>query len=275
MSNRQQIDPRGIGTTGDTDGAATEILRVADIEKAYGSHQILNKVNFSVSKGQRVCIIGPSGSGKTTLLQCLNVLTVPTAGSLYFHGKLLFEWPMITSSRAHVSALRRYRSHVAMVFQHFELFPHLTAIDNVALGPRHVLGTSKQAAYERGVELLQRVGLHQHAHKRPAQLSGGQQQRVAIARALAMTPEVILFDEPTSALDPEMADEVLAIVHELADDGMTMIIVTHAMGFARDVADRIVIMDDGGILEEGIPENVLRCPKNARTREIIRLRAGE
>ena len=272
MSHNPQVN----STTQETlPGAAPEVLRVANIQKAYGSHVILNNVDFSVSKGQRVCIIGPSGSGKTTLLQCLNVLTVPSAGSLYFHGKLLFEWPLTGNDRGQALALRRYRSQVAMVFQHFELFPHLSAIENVTLGPVHVLGTPHQAAWDRGVDLLQRVGLGQHAHKRPTQLSGGQQQRVAIARALAMNPEVILFDEPTSALDPEMADEVLAIIHELADDGMTMIIVTHAMGFARDVADRIVIMDDGGILEDGPPKTILHRPRNARTREIIRLRAQD
>ncbi|MGH7069477.1 MAG: amino acid ABC transporter ATP-binding protein [Acetobacteraceae bacterium] len=241
--------------------------------KAYGPHRVLDDVDFAVCRGQRVCIVGPSGSGKTTLLQCLNVLTVPSSGSLYFHGELLFRWPAGAAPRAEASALRRYRSHVAMVFQHFELFPHLTAIDNVSLGPRHVLGAPKQVAREHGLGLLERVGLQKHAHKRPAQLSGGQQQRVAIARALAMTPEVILFDEPTSALDPEMADEVLQIMQELAHDGMTMIIVTHAIGFARDVADRVVVMDDGRILEDGRPEEVLVHPRHARTREIIRLRA--
>ncbi len=249
-----------------------EVLAVKGIHKAFGTSLVLENVDFAIRRGETVCILGPSGSGKTTLLRCLNLLIQPSRGQLYFKGNLIGDWPSSSKPRVNVT---RYRSHVSMVFQQFELFPHLTALDNVSLGPRRVLHLTKVEAHERALGLLDRVGLRDFAGARPRTLSGGQQQRVAIARALAMSPDVILFDEPTSALDWEMVGEVLDIMADLALQGMTMVVVTHELDFARECADRVVTMDKGRILEEGPTGPMFESPSNTRTREILGLVKAE
>jgi ABC-type polar amino acid transport system ATPase subunit len=248
---------------------AGPVLEFRGLQKIYAGHRVLRGIDFAVQRGERVCVLGPSGSGKTTLLRCTNLLTEPTAGSLFFKGTSVGQWPARGRSDVNV---REYRSHIGMVFQHFELFPHLTALENVVLGPIHVRKLPHEHAKERGYQLLKRVGLAEKVHAYPATLSGGQQQRVAIARALAMDPAVILFDEPTSALDPEMVAEVLDLMTALALDGMTMVIVTHETGFARRVADRLLIVDDGLIIEEGPPALVFESPTHQRTQEILAVR---
>ncbi len=248
------------------------ILEMRGLRKTFGRAEVVCGVDIVVRRGEKVCMLGPSGSGKTTTLRCLNLLTEPSSGELYFHGQLVGRWPSGRGSRSAANDAQRLRRHVSMVFQHFGLFPHLTALDNVTLGPVHVLGMNRREAAERARALLRRVGLEQFAEKHPATLSGGQRQRVAIARAMAMNPDVILFDEPTSALDPEMVGEVLSIMEQLASDGMTMVIVTHETNFARHVADRVVVMENGVILEEGTPVDIFERPTQRRTREILRAR---
>jgi polar amino acid transport system ATP-binding protein len=241
--------------------------------KSFGSSRVLRGVDFGVRKGEKVCIVGPSGSGKTTLLRCLNLLTEPTEGRLYFHGALLGEWP--AAHHRPRPNLSRYRSRIGMVFQHFELFPHLTALENITLGPRHVLRQSAAVTEKHARALLERIGLAAFANAYPRTLSGGQKQRVAIARALGMQPDLVLFDEPTSALDSEMVGEVLQLMTSLARDGMTMVIVTHELGFARDVADRVIVMEHGQILEDGPTGTLFEAPAHPRTREILRLGARQ
>lgn len=243
------------------------LLAARSLGKTYGSKTVLQGASLHIAKGQRVCIVGPNGSGKTTLLRCLNLLVAPSVGELYFEGKLVGRWP----GEGPQLDVRRLRTRIAMVFQHFELFPHLTAIGNITLGPRHVLHQTKAAADANALQLLRQIGLEEFAKAHPLTLSGGQRQRIAIARALAMNPEVILFDEPTSALDSEMVGEVLELMARLASDGMTMVIVTHELQFAREVADWIVVMDSGMILEQGPTDEILTSPRNARTRAILRL----
>jgi glutamine transport system ATP-binding protein len=249
-----------------------QVLAAKGLCKSFGSSDVLEQVDFAIGRGETVCILGPSGSGKTTLLRCLNLLVEPTRGELFFRGEKIGEWPQ--TARKQIN-LAEYRSHVSMVFQQFELFPHLTAADNVSLGPRRVLHLTKAAAHERALSLLDRVGLKAFADARPRTLSGGQQQRVAIARALAMSPDVLLFDEPTSALDWEMVGEVLDIMADLALQGMTMVVVTHELEFARTCADRIVLMDKGSILEEGPTATMFESPTVPRSREILGLVKGE
>ena len=249
----------------------TEVLSVTDMTKSFGGHQVLFGIGFTIHRGERVCILGPSGSGKTTFLRCLNLLALPDEGELRFGGQPRFSWGKGIPSPSKV-AVRNHRKQVAMVFQHFELFPHLTARENVALGPRKALGVPKEEALARADLMLRRVHLGEFTHRYPAQLSGGQQQRVAIARSLAMQPELILFDEPTSALDPEMAHEVVDIMAELAQSGTTMVVVTHDANLAREIADRVIIMDAGRILEEGPTAKVLTDPSQPRTSEILRIR---
>jgi polar amino acid transport system ATP-binding protein len=244
------------------------VLEARGIHKVFAGREVLHGVDFSVRRGEKVCILGPSGSGKTTLLRCLNLLVEPTSGQLYYKATLVGEWP--GGPRIN---LREYRSRISMVFQHFELFPHLTALQNITLGPRFALHEDRHAAEERALELLGRVGLAAFTRAYPRTLSGGQKQRVAIARALAMQPDLILFDEPTSALDAEMVDEVLALMRRLADEGMTMVIVTHELHFARDVADRVVAMEHGVILEEGPARTMFREARSQRVREILRVGA--
>lgn len=248
------------------DGRNDELLSARGLHKTFGHVPVLIDVNFSIRKGEKVCILGPSGSGKTTLLRCLNLLVQPTEGQLWFKGELVGSWPEQPRSRPDMGA---YRSHVSMVFQQFELFPHLSACDNITLGPKNVLHLEPKVAKERALALLDRVGLRAFADARPRTLSGGQQQRVAIARSLAMEPDVILFDEPTSALDWEMVGEVLDIMASLAAEGMTMVIVTHELEFARQCADRIIVMEKGRIIEEGPTYKMFEEATQVRTREIL------
>lgn len=233
----------------------------------FGEHAALVDVDMSVIAGEVVGIIGPSGSGKSTLLRCINHLERPTSGRVLIEGVPIADPQGREPSAKQLAALRR---KVGMVFQSFNLFPHLTALENVMLAQVKVLGRSKEEARQRGLELLERVGISEKADSRPGRCSGGQQQRIAIARALALNPRVMLFDEPTSALDPELGIEVLNVMRELAKDGMTMIVVTHEMHFAEDVADRVLFMADGRIVEEGEPKQVLRSPEHERTRRFLR-----
>jgi polar amino acid transport system ATP-binding protein len=236
------------------------ILAAEGVVKAFGRHLALDGLSLRVARGEVVCLIGPSGSGKSTFLRCLNALETPDAGRIVFDGM------EVQPERRDVRAIRR---RMGMVFQNFELFPHLTALRNVAIGPRMVLRLKDAAAEARAMALLVKVGLADHAAKHPAQLSGGQQQRFAIARALAMQPDLMLFDEPTSALDPETIGEVLAVMKALADEGMTMVVVTHEMDFARRVADRVAVFDQGRIIEENTPAVIFENPRVPRTREFL------
>ena len=238
------------------------IIRLSNIRKSYGPVEVIKDVSFSVDKGEVVCIIGPSGSGKSTLLRCINGLETHQAGEIEVHGERV--------DPANRKTIRHVRTRVSMVFQRFNLFPHRTALENVAEGPIYVKGEPREQALERARALLDRVGLGAKADAHPGQLSGGQQQRVAIARALGMNPDAILFDEPTSALDPELVGEVLAVMRSLAAEGMTMVVVTHEMGFARDVADRVLFLDHGLLVEQGTPEEVLTRPQHARTQDFLR-----
>jgi ABC-type polar amino acid transport system ATPase subunit len=256
------------GVSSQDSAEAPLLLQARGVQKLFGSREVLHSVDFSVRRGEKVCILGPSGSGKTTLLRCLNLLVEPTRGQLYYKEATVGEWP----GGARVN-LREYRTRISMVFQHFELFPHLTALQNVTLGPRFALREDRRSAEKRALDVLGHVGLAAFATAYPRTLSGGQKQRVAIARALAMQPDLILFDEPTSALDAEMVDEVLALMRRLADEGMTMVIVTHELDFARDVADRVVAMDHGVILEEGPAEVMFRHARSQRVRNILRVDA--
>jgi polar amino acid transport system ATP-binding protein len=244
---------------------ANSIVDVRGIGKSFGENRVLNDVALSVQPSQVVVIIGPSGSGKSTLLRCCNALEVPQEGSITICGTDLVKNGQLIPDRE----LNALRMQVGMVFQSFNLFPHLTVLENVTVGPRHLRKMSKSQADALAHELLAKVGLAQKATAYPATLSGGQKQRVAIARALAMQPRVMLFDEPTSALDPELVGEVLQVMKALAREGMTMIVVTHEMGFAREVADVVMVMDAGQIIEAGPPEQVFSAPKNPRTRSFL------
>ena len=235
-------------------------IRAEGLVKRYGDHTVLTGVDLDVAQGEVVCVIGPSGSGKSTLLRCLNLLERPTEGRVFIGDD------EITAPGAPVDALR---SRLGMVFQSFNLFPHRTVLDNLTMAPMCVRGADRAEARERARAMLARVGLSDKASEHPARLSGGQQQRVAIARALAMDPEAMLFDEVTSALDPELVKDVLAVMRELAEAGMTMIVVTHEMGFAREVGDRMLFMDEGAIVEEGVPAEVLSAPREERTRRFL------
>jgi len=233
------------------------VIRLEKIHKKFGRLEVLKGVDLNVEKGEVVVIIGPSGAGKSTLLRCINLLERPTSGRVIFEG--------IDITRMDGRAVDKVRERIGMVFQHINLFNHLTAIDNVTLAPMKVKGLSKSEAEHIARSLLERMGLGDKLYSYPSQLSGGQRQRVAIARALAMQPDIMLFDEPTSALDPEMIKEVLDVMKALVNDGMTMVIVTHEMGFAKEVASRIIFMDDGCIIEEGTPKEIFSNPKEERT----------
>lgn len=236
------------------------MIDVKNLHKYFGSLEVLKGIDCHIDKGECVCVIGPSGSGKSTFLRCLNLLETPTKGDIVIDDMHL------TEKDFDVDAMRK---RVGMVFQHFNLFPHLTILENVTLAPiRHKMMKEEQAK-EKAMELLNRVGVGDKADNYPAQLSGGQKQRVAIARSLALSPEVMLFDEPTSALDPEMVGEVLEVMKQLAQEGMTMVVVTHEMGFAREVANRVFFMDGGGILEEGTPEQIFDHPQEERTKAFL------
>ena len=236
------------------------MIDVKNLTKAFGDHMVLAGINEHIRKGEKVAVIGPSGSGKSTFLRCLNLLEQPTGGTITFEGV------DITDPKTDINKLR---TRMGMVFQQFNLFPHLSVLENIRLAPVKLKLMTKEQAGEKALELLKRVGLPDKADAYPKQLSGGQQQRIAIARALAMNPDVMLFDEPTSALDPEMVGEVLEIMKELADDGMTMVVVTHEMGFARSVATRVLFMDEGNIAEQGPPEGIFGNPQNPRLREFL------
>ena len=274
------------GRTRDRNGRAIE---VRDLHKSFGDNEVLKGADLDAPSGKVVCIIGPSGSGKSTLLRCLNGLETRTSGEVLCligpsgsgkstllrcvnglerieGGRVLFDGrPVVSGSRQ----VREVRRRMGMVFQNFELFPHLTALGNVTIGPRTVLRLPRAEAESRAMVLLAKVGLADHARKPPAQLSGGQQQRVAIVRALAMRPELMLLDEVTSALDPELVAEVLQVIRELAESGMTMLIATHEMSFARDIADRVCFLDDGVILEQGPPERIFSAPEQPRTQQFL------
>jgi len=236
------------------------MIIVKDLEKYFGKLHVLKGINLEIKPQEVVCIIGPSGSGKSTLLRCLNLLEEPSAGDVLIEGESLL------NKKIDINALRQ---RVGMVFQHFNLFPHMTVLKNVTLGPINLRKIAPKDAEELAMKLLGKVGLSDKAHVYPDNLSGGQKQRVAIARALAMEPHVMLFDEPTSALDPEMVGEVLQVMKDLANEGMTMAIVTHEMGFAREVADRIIFMDEGYIIEEGSPDQIFNNPSNERTKSFL------
>ena len=236
-------------------------VEIRNVHKSFGDLEVLRGIDFSVESGQVVCIIGPSGSGKSTLLRCVNLLEQPTSGQVFVDGIEL------TDPDVDIDAARR---RIGMVFQQFNLFPHLTVMRNITIAQERVLKRSRAEAERIATENLKKVGLLEKAKAYPAQLSGGQQQRVAIARALAMNPSLMLFDEPTSALDPELVGEVLSVMRQLAQDGMTMLVVTHEMSFAREVADRVVFMDHGVIVEDGPPKQVIGNPMHERTREFLR-----
>lgn len=236
------------------------ILKVENLKKSFGDIEVLNGINTEIKKGEVVVVIGPSGCGKSTFLRCLNLLENPTG------GKITFDGADITDKKANINI---HRQKMGMVFQQFNLFPHMTILKNMTLSPIKLLKKPKEEAEKQAMELLKMVGLDDRADAYPSQLSGGQKQRVAIVRALCMQPDVMLFDEPTSALDPEMVGEVLGVMKDLAESGMTMVVVTHEMGFAKEVADRVMFMCDGNIEEEGTPEEVFSNPKSERTKQFL------
>jgi polar amino acid transport system ATP-binding protein len=247
---------------------AEAIISLDGIHKRFGELEVLKGINLDVAKGEVVCILGPSGSGKSTLLRCVNLLEPPEEGEILIEGRDICKG---SGEGEQGWELDFVRQRVGIVFQQFNLFPHKTALQNVTMAPEKVLGRSAQEARTKGTELLERVGLADKLDQYPERLSGGQQQRVAIARALAMDPHVMLFDEVTSALDPELVKEVLDVIRELADEGMTMLVVTHEMGFAKEVADQVVFMDDGVIVEQGEPADVLDNPREERTKKFLGL----
>jgi ABC-type polar amino acid transport system ATPase subunit len=236
------------------------LIRTRELKKSFGDNHVLRGIDVTIKPHEVVVVIGPSGSGKSTFLRCLNLLEKPTAGQIFFRGQC------ITEPHVNVNEVRR---EMGMVFQRFNLFPHMTVLDNITLGPTKVRGVSLEEARETARDLLSKVGIAEKENAYPSELSGGQQQRVAIARALAMKPMAMLFDEATSALDPEMIGEVLDVIRTLAEEGMTMVVVTHEMGFANEVGDRIIFMDEGVIVEEGPPEEVLGRPQNPRTQAFL------
>ena len=236
------------------------MIDVINLQKSFGDKEILKGINVTINKGDIVAVLGPSGSGKSTFLRCLNCMEDPTGGSIIFNGVDIADMKV---------DINQHRRHMGMVFQHFNLFPHMTILDNMTLAPMKVKGVSKEEAEKKALELLERVGLADRAGAYPIQLSGGQKQRVAIVRALAMEPEVMLFDEPTSALDPEMVGEVLDVMKELAKEGMTMVVVTHEMGFAREVGNRVLFMADGKLLVDGTPTEIFDNPTNPRLQEFL------
>ncbi len=260
------LDTANINNTEETTITATDenngsdpLIEIRHLGKTFGDHEVLKDIDFTVNAGDVTCIIGSSGSGKSTLLRCINLFETPTSGEIYFHGE------DITKTKS----APKYREKVGMVFQSFNLFNNLSVLSNCTIGPRKVLKMKKDDATAVAMKYLELVGMSAYVNAKPRQLSGGQKQRVAIARALAMSPEVILFDEPTSALDPEMVGEVLTVMKELAEAGLTMLVVTHEMTFARDVANKVVFMDQGVIVEEGDPKDIFTNPKEERTKAFL------
>ncbi len=243
-----------------TEDTISPVISVSHLVKNFGKVQVLKDIDFETNFGEVICVIGSSGSGKSTLLRCINMLEVPTAGNIFFHGHDILSRDM---------KITKYRAKVGMVFQQFNLFNNKTVLGNCTAGPVKVLKKGKKEAEETAMKFLEKVGMDPYINAKPSQISGGQKQRVAIARALSMEPEVLLFDEPTSALDPEMVGEVLTVIRDLAKEGLTMIIVTHEMAFARDVATRVVFMDKGVIAEQGTPDEIFNHPKNPRTAEFL------
>ncbi len=252
---------------------AEPMLRLEGVRKRFGELEVLRGIDLEIAKGEVVCVLGPSGSGKSTLLRCVNLLEPPEDGQIFLEGRDICRGPK-SGTGEESWELDFVRQRVGIVFQQFNLFPHKTALQNVSMAPEKVLGRSKAEAQARGTDLLTRVGLADKLNEYPERLSGGQQQRVAIARALAMDPHVMLFDEVTSALDPELVKEVLDVLRELAAEGMTMIVVTHEIGFAHEVCDQVVFMDDGVIVERGEPADVLDNPREERTRKFLGLVLG-
>ena len=236
------------------------MIYVEDLHKFFGDNHVLRGVNQHITKGEKLVVIGPSGSGKSTFLRCLNLLEMPSSGKVIFEGTDIMQRGV---------DINHIRQRMGMVFQQFNLFPHKTVLENITLAPVHLKVMTKEQANQRAMELLERVGLPEKANAYPVSLSGGQKQRIAIVRALAMNPDVMLFDEPTSALDPEMVGEVLDVMKGLARDGMTMVVVTHEMGFAREVGDRVLFMDEGTIVEEGSPAQIFGNPQNQRTQDFL------
>lgn len=236
------------------------MIKVCNLEKSFGDNKVLRGINYEIQQGEKIVVIGPSGSGKSTFLRCLNLLETPTGGEIYFDGKC------ITDKKCDINEVRR---HMGMVFQHFNLFANKTILENITLAPVHHKIMSKDEAKENALKLLSRVGLSDKADAYPSQLSGGQKQRAAIVRSLAMNPKVMLFDEPTSALDPEMVGEVLQVMKDLANEGMTMVVVTHEMGFAREVASKVLFIDEGIIKEENTPDKFFTEPKDPRLKEFL------
>ena len=247
------------------------MIELTEIHKSFGSLEVLRGVSLTVGAGEVICIIGPSGSGKSTLLRCINHLEVPDRGAIRVAGEAVYYDLVDGVRRSHAKRrIAEVRAKLGMVFQSFNLFPHLTALENIIEAPVHVRHMTKEAATAKALQLMRRVGLEDKADYYPEEMSGGQQQRAAIARALAMDPTAMLFDEPTSALDPELVDEVLEVMRQLRDDGMTMIIVTHEMNFARQVANRVLFMDRGVIVEEDTPDRLLGSPREPRTRAFLK-----
>ena len=236
------------------------VISIQNLSKTFGNNEVLKDISFEVKQGEVVTIIGSSGSGKSTLLRCVNLLETPTSGKIFYNGQNILE---------HEKSIYEYRTHVGMVFQQFNLFNNLNVLENCIVGPMKVLKKSKEEAEKIAKEFLEKVGMASYINAKPRQLSGGQKQRVAIARALSMQPDVLLFDEPTSALDPEMVNEVLETMKSLAHTGLTMIVVTHEMGFAKEVSDRVIFMDKGVIAEEGTPEQIFENPQVDRTKEFL------
>ncbi|WLR51227.1 amino acid ABC transporter ATP-binding protein [Bacillus tianshenii] len=236
------------------------MIKVNDLHKSFGDVKVLKGISTEIGESEVVCVIGPSGSGKSTFLRCLNMLEEITAGEVVINGESLTD-PNVD--------INKLRAHVGMVFQHFNLFPHMTVLQNISLGPMKVLGKSKNEAEDKAMQLLKKVGLSDKAKVYPDSLSGGQKQRVAIARSLAMDPTVMLFDEPTSALDPELVGDVLEVMKDLAKEGMTMVVVTHEMGFAKEVGKRVLFMDEGIVMEDGPPEQIFDNPQNPRTQSFL------
>lgn len=237
-----------------------DVIELKHLSKAFGSHVVLKDISLKVNKGDVTCIIGASGSGKSTMLRCINLLETPTSGDILFHGESVINTKI---------SQNKYRTSVGMCFQSFNLFNNMTVLENCIIGQTKVLKKKKEEARQKAMFYLEKVGMAPYINARPDQISGGQKQRVAIARALAMEPEVLLFDEPTSALDPEMVGEVLQVMRQLASEGMTMLVVTHEMGFAKDVANKVIFMDQGLIAEEGEPSQIFTNPKNERTKEFL------
>ena len=244
------------------------MIEINNLVKEFGTHQVLNGITTNIKSGEKVVLVGPSGSGKSTFLRCINLLERPTEGQILFQKEVIFDSTHSVKHEAKIN-LNRIREHMGMVFQQFNLFPHLTVEENIMLAPVHLKLNTTEEAKEIAKGLLERIGLYSKVDKYPKTLSGGQQQRIAIVRALAMRPSVMLFDEPTSALDPEMVGEVLDLIKQLADEGMTMVIVTHEMGFAKEVGTRICFMDEGNIIEQASPEKFFSNPESPRLREFL------